>query len=137
MTEEGLVRALEDTVREFSERGNIPISLHNNIGNVIFSPNEEIHMVQIVREALSNVVRHSRASHARVELNSNMEGEVEIVIEDDGVGMPEVNRLEHHYGMAIMRERTQGLGGNLHVGTSALGGTAVKLFFQASPSAHA
>jgi len=66
-----------------------------------------------------------------------MEGEVEITIEDDGIGMPDVNQLEHHYGMAIMRERTQGLGGSLHVGTSELGGTSVKLFFQASPSVHA
>ena len=137
MTEEGLIRALEDTVREFSERGNIDISLQNNMGNFIFSPNEEIHMVQIVREALSNIVRHSQAKHARVELNSSMDGEVEIMIEDDGIGMPDVNQLEHHYGMAIMRERTQGLGGSLHVGSSELGGTAVKLFFQASPSQHA
>ena len=137
MTEEGVIRALEDTVREFSERGNMDISLQNNMGNFVFSPNEEIHMVQIVREALSNVVRHSHASHARVELNSNMDGEVEIIIEDDGVGMPDINQLEHHYGMAIMRERTQGLGGRLHVGTAEMGGTAVKLFFQASPSTHA
>jgi two-component system nitrate/nitrite sensor histidine kinase NarX len=136
MTEEGLVRALEDTVSEFSERGNIDITLHNNIGNWMFSPNQEIHMVQIVREALSNIVRHAHAHHARVTLNSNMEGEVEITIEDDGIGMPDVNQLEHHYGMAIMRERTQGLGGSLHVGTSELGGTAVKLFFQASPAVH-
>lgn len=137
MTEEGLLRALEDTVTEFSERGNIKIELDNNIANCIFSPNEEIHMIQIVREALSNIVRHSQATEARVTLECNMEGGVQITIADNGVGMPDVDQLEHHYGMAIMRERTRGLGGNLHVGKSDLGGTAVKLYFQAKPSTHA
>lgn len=136
MNEDSVARALQDTVKEFSERGNIDIRLDNGSANVMFSPNQEIHMVQIVREALSNVVRHSRAAQAHVSVSSNKEGDVEILIEDDGIGMPDVQQLEHHYGMAIMRERTQGLGGNLHVGTSSMGGTAVKLFFHAQPASH-
>jgi two-component system nitrate/nitrite sensor histidine kinase NarX len=133
ISEEGLSRAIEDTVREFNERGNIDITLENRIANCIFSPNEEIHTIQIVREALSNIVRHAQATKANVSLNCDLDGEVTVVIEDNGVGMPEISQLEHHYGLPIMRERAQGLDGILHVGPSSLGGTAVKLTFQASP----
>ncbi len=132
MSEEGLSRAIEDTVREFNERANIEIKLENRIANYIFSPNEEIHIVQIVREALSNIVRHAQATQARVSLNCDLDGEVRIVIEDNGIGMPEISQLEHHYGLPIMRERAQSLDGILHIGPSNLGGTAVKLTFHAS-----
>jgi two-component system nitrate/nitrite sensor histidine kinase NarX len=134
ISEEGLSRAIEDTVREFNDRGNVKISLDDQIANCIFSPNEEINTVQIVREALSNIIRHSQATEARVSLNCNMDGEVTVVIEDNGIGMPEISQLEHHYGLPIMRERAQGLDGILHIGPSSLGGTAVKLTFHVSPS---
>lgn len=134
ISEEGLARAIEDTVREFNDRGGIKITLENRIANCIFSPNEEIHTIQIVREALSNIVRHSQATEASVSLNCNLDGEVTVVIEDNGIGMPEINQLEHHYGLPIMRERAQGLDGILHIGPSSLGGAAVKLTFHVSPS---
>lgn len=134
MSEEGLARAIEDTVREFNERGNVEITLENRIANCIFSPNEEIHTVQIVREALSNIIRHAQATKATVSLKCDLDGEVTVVIEDNGIGMPEISQLEHHYGLPIMRERAQGLDGILHIGPSSLGGTAVKLIFQTSPS---
>jgi two-component system nitrate/nitrite sensor histidine kinase NarX len=137
MSEEGLARAIEDTVREFNERGEIEIKLDNRIANCIFSPNEEIHTIQIVREALSNIVRHAQATKANVSLHCDLDGKVTIVIEDNGVGMPDVSQLEHHYGLPIMRERAQGLDGLLHIGPSTLGGTAVELTFQASPSSLA
>ena len=134
ISEEGLSRAIEDTVREFNERGNVAITLENNIANCIFSPNEEIHTIQIVREALSNILRHAQATEANVSLHCDLEGEVTVVIEDNGIGMPEISQLEHHYGLPIMRERAQGLDGILHIGPSSLGGAAVKLTFQVSPS---
>ena len=137
ISEEGLARAIEDTVREFNERDKIEITLENRIANCIFSPNEEIHTMQIVREALSNIVRHAHATKATVSLNCDLDGEVTVVIEDNGIGMPEISQLEHHYGLPIMRERAQGLDGILHIGPSSLGGTAVKLNFHASPSSLA
>ena len=137
ISEEGLSQAIEDTVREFNKRGKIEITLENRIANCVFNPNEEIHILQIVREALSNVVRHSQATKASVSLICDIDGEVRVEIEDNGIGMPEISQLEHHYGLPIMRERAQGLDGILHIGPSILGGTAVKLTFHASPSSLA
>lgn len=127
--QEGLNRALEKTVAEFNDKSNVVITLDNQLGNCHLGPNAEIHVIQIAREALSNVVRHSRATQARIDANYDPGGEVMITIDDDGIGMPENNLLKHHYGLAIMRERAQGLNGKLVVRTSDLGGTCVALCF--------
>lgn len=127
--EEGLGRTLEKTVAEFSQRSNIDIRLDNRLGNCQLSPNAEIHVTQLVREALSNVTRHSRAQHAVVSAKYNPRGEVTISIDDDGVGLPEQKLQKHHYGLAIMRERAHELGGKFKLCSSGLGGTCVSLCF--------
>ncbi|OOZ17076.1 hypothetical protein BOW28_07710 [Solemya velum gill symbiont] len=129
--EGGFEAALEQTVEDFRKRGEINLVLENRIGNCRLSPNAEINLVQIIREALSNVVRHSDANEACVSIDCDHEGRVTLLIEDDGVGMPGVEQLEHHHGLAIMRERARGLDGVLDVGRSTHGGTVVKLNFHA------
>ena len=119
--------AIIDTVEEFSERGGIPIDLEFDIGVVHLRPNEEIHILQIVREALSNVLRHSRAQNAMVILQSLESGEVEVLVHDDGVGIPDKLAELNHYGVIIMQERASSLHGNITIRRRAEGGTEVKL----------
>ncbi len=119
--------AIIDTVEEFSERGSIPIDLEFDVGSVHLRPNQEIHILQIVREALSNVLRHSRARNAMVILQSLSNGEVEVLIRDDGVGIPDTLAELNHYGVVIMQERASSLHGNVSIQCRAEGGTEVKL----------
>lgn len=92
---------------EFGERGEVTIELDNRLQHVPLSPNEEIHVLQIVREALSNVVRHSQAQRAWVRLSSQADGQVSIAVEDDGVGFDPQQNRSGHYGLTIMQERGQ------------------------------
>ena len=103
--ERGLGRALEETVQEFRTRGALEIDLDNALPASLLSPNEEIHVLQIVREAMSNVARHARANRARVALDMR-DDEVQVLIEDDGQGIQGGNGAAHHYGLTIMRERS-------------------------------
>jgi len=132
MDEAGLNRALEKTAEEFSERSNVEIELDNRLGGCKLGPNAEIHVIQVVREALSNVVRHAKADHAVISASCNVDGDVMIAVDDDGVGMPEETERQHHYGLAIMQERAHGVAGELTISHSALGGTRVELCFSAS-----
>lgn len=129
ISEAGLTAALEETVEEFRERGNIEIELVDRIANCRFNPNAEIHIVQIIRESLSNVVRHANASHARVFIECNMDGQVSILVDDDGIGIEGENEKILHYGLPIMQERAEWLGGTLLLGRSPMGGTRVELTF--------
>ena len=127
--------ALEETVAEFAARHpDVSFRLDNRLPSGRLSANEEIHVLQIVREALSNVAQHARARHASVLLRSDDAGKIVVVIEDDGHGIPGEAERRGHYGIAIMQDRAQGLNGTLRYGTQAQGGTRVELSFAPQPS---
>jgi two-component system nitrate/nitrite sensor histidine kinase NarX len=104
--------ALENTVAEFAERGDIDIGLSVEHRRCPLSPNEEIHVLHIVREALSNVLNHAHARHAEVRIACAEDGMLAVGIEDDGVGIGKSAAL-HHYGMTIMEERARTLRGEI------------------------
>lgn len=130
---EGLGQALQSTVAEFSARGGIPIGLEVRLAGCPLSANEEIHTLQIVREALSNVLNHARAHEARVEVVCDGDGSVSVTVADDGVGIQQPAGA-HHYGMIIMEERAKHLGGRLTVESLPVRGARVTLHF--TPSAR-
>lgn len=127
--EESLAAVLDKTAQEFVARGKLKITLETQLTNCSLSANEEIHILQIVREALSNVVHHAQAQNARILLGSEAEGRVSVSIEDDGVGIGKMAARTHHYGMAIMEERARGLGGTLEIMPRAQGGTKLEVRF--------
>lgn len=126
------------TAAEFSDRGGLPIHLETRLANCKLSPNQEVHALQIIREALSNVLRHAQASEAWVEVE-HAGGLVTVSIMDNGIGLPNPNlHAPLHYGLSIMRERAAGLKGEIHFTARPGGGTRVMLKFHAdAPPAHA
>lgn len=128
MNERGLTAALEQTVQEFSERAQYQIQLDNRLLGVELAAHEEIHILQIVREALVNVERHAAAQHAWV--NLAWEGESIVVqIADDGCGMAEHPHKKQHYGLGIMQDRALSLQGDLQLLRREPNGTVVQLKF--------
>lgn len=126
---------LADAVREYGARGGVAVQLEVALGECTLRPNQEVHVLQIAREALSNMVRHAQARRARVSLIGTDDGMVELTVMDDGVGlgMPPADAHNHH-GMAIMRERASSLGGSIAFDDQADGGTCLRVRFQAAAS---
>jgi signal transduction histidine kinase len=81
---------------------------------------------RITQEALTNVVRHARASNASVQVD-HRDGRVELAIRDDGVGADDGRGPDSGtgHGIAGMRERAEALGGSLSAGPSGDGGFLV------------
>ncbi len=125
---EGLADALQNTVAEFSARGGIPIELDLDMAGCRLSPNEEIHTLQIVREALSNVLNHAQSRRAEVRMVCNGDGSVSASVSDDGVGL-RGSAGAHHYGLTIMEERAKQLGGQVRVENLPTRGARVTLDF--------
>jgi len=126
--------SLRDAVEEFSRRGRLPVELDCAGWQCALSPNEQIHVMQIVREALNNAVQHARASRIVVQLRSPSASEAIIGISDDGVGLPIKPERENHFGLNIMRERARRLGAALELQSRPAGGLLVRLRFV--PTAH-
>ncbi len=131
ISEKGLRAAVEHTVESMQEQHpSIKLSLKYSVTDVPFTPNEEIHLLQLVREALQNAMRHSKGSEAKVTLTSDQMKSVMILIEDNGIGIPDDPNKMNHYGLAIMRERSRNLNGDLSISRRPEGGTCVQFRFQ-------
>lgn len=129
MDDRGLNPALEATVRELGARGAVQIRLDNRLPAGLLTANEEIHVLQIVREALSNVLRHAHAQHAEVQLYPTSTG-LAVEVADDGRGIAHQADRTHHHGLTIMRERAASLGGEIRLEHPPGGGTRVRLSFR-------
>ena len=91
--------------------------------------NVAMQVIRVVQEALSNVHKHARTSHARVQIDRTDES-VRVCIEDDGQGYDlaqEFGDDQPHYGLQSMRERAEKVGGRLAVDSQPGGGTRVEL----------
>jgi len=92
-------------------------------------PLAELQLLRILQEALSNVRKHARAKSARIEL-AQQNGKVYAAVQDDGHGFdPEAIHREGfpRFGLAIMRERAQSIGGELFIESAPGRGTRVSV----------
>ena len=134
---QSLNQQLQETVREFRERTNIDIQLDNQLHEQQLTANEDIHVLQIIREALSNIIRHSGCGTALISLRGNHApgSVIRLTIEDDGCGLPGSPERLNHYGMRIMEERARSLNSTLTVQNTDRIGTRICVEFTSSKEA--
>lgn len=111
----GLAAAVQATVQEFGNYSGVEIQLSYALEHCPLTPNEEIHCLQIIREALSNVVKHARASHCNLSLHQDGTGNIHILIDDNGIGIAVSNSPSGHHGINILNERAHSLSGDIHI----------------------
>jgi two-component system nitrate/nitrite sensor histidine kinase NarX len=126
----GLDHVLEETITEYSARSNLSIALDNRLQECRLTVNEEFHLLHVIREALSNIVRHSGADKVKISLVLQPTGDVAVTVDDNGVGATFDESKPHHYGLAIMTERAHCLGGNIDIVPRKPNGTRVRLVFR-------
>lgn len=131
LTESGLLPSLKSTLGEFSGRIGFNIQLNYEIPAKSISPHQSIHIIQIIREALSNILKHANATWAKVSLSQHR-GTVTITIDDNGNGIDDNPNKLNHYGLIIMRERALSLNGECYITQRTEGGTEVKVTFPLS-----
>ncbi|HEX4869098.1 MAG TPA: histidine kinase [Moraxellaceae bacterium] len=124
-----LMNAMKVAVEEFSRRGGFRIFLQNDELPVPLAATEEIHLLQILRESLSNCCRHAGASQVWVQLRQAGE-DVELIVEDDGRGFAAPDAEQQHHGLTIMNERARSICGTLEIGPRQPRGTRVHLRFR-------
>ncbi|GAA1625983.1 hypothetical protein GCM10009679_33800 [Saccharothrix algeriensis] len=117
----GDLPALLDGVR----RSGLPVDLHLE-GDLQALPTVVgTTAYRVVQEALTNVLRHARASHASVNVDATG-ARLRLDVLDDGHGPdPHARQDEHGYGLRGMTERVTLLGGTVDVGPADAGGFRV------------
>ena len=122
--DEGLA-ALTD---EFRHNSMIDIELVRDGPGWEPSPDVTAHLLGIVNEALSNVVRHATASRVWVETSADPDGRLRLSVRDNGHGFDvSASPPMGHQGLANMRSRATGLGAKLDVSSEPGSGTAISI----------
>jgi two-component system nitrate/nitrite sensor histidine kinase NarX len=134
MDPRGLLPALYDIVGNFYDKTGITIDFINQAPDINITPDQEVQVYHIVREALNNVSKHSRANHVSLAIEVR-NGHYLISVEDNGIGVTD-SKVAHadgmHLGLNIMRERARHLNGEVRIACVATGGTLLQLDFPVS-----
>ena len=133
MDPRGLLPALYDIVGNFYDKTGITIDFINHAPDINLSPEQEVQVYHIVREALNNVSKHSRANHVSLAIEIKQNRYV-ISVEDNGIGITGKLDTESgmHLGLNIMRERAKHLNAEVTVTPGEQAGTRVILSFPVS-----
>ncbi len=123
-----LENSLQGTIAEFKEKCQHSIKLNYQLPDNYLNANQEIHLLQIVREALSNIHRHANATHASVDIHVD-NNYIKMNITDNGTGVPKGFSLQGHFGLGIMEERAKSLNSLIDISNISPHGTKISLAF--------
>ncbi|MBW3621277.1 MAG: ATP-binding protein [Actinobacteria bacterium] len=127
VVEDGLVTALRRHVEDLRSPGG-PRLTFETLGSADVDAGLASDLLHVAQEAISNAVRHAHARHVTVSLEID-DKSIELVIEDDGRGMPATieTRPENGVGLRAMQERASAVGGQVTLRPRVGGGTVVML----------
>jgi signal transduction histidine kinase len=123
-----LDQALEELVTEFQERSGVVAIAEIDPGAAAALAQDAAEVVQLVREALSNVSRHADAATCRVSLHRDPDADVvRLEIDDDGRGFDPAAAEGGGRGVGNLRSRTARLGGRTEIEGVPGEGTTVRI----------
>jgi len=118
MDDYGLLAAVEQYAKQLAGRTGLDIEVKGDEENGHLPAQVENAMFRIVQEALTNVVKHAKATQVIVRV-SRENGQLHLSVEDDGVGYDaaalDVTNKDHGWGLITMSERALAVGGTCRV----------------------
>lgn len=140
LDELGLSAALESMVRNFGDRHGLDATLDilgREAGDgAVAEPPAAVAsaLYRITQEALNNVRKHAQADFVYVFLDLSSAERIELLINDDGRGLPPSNPAQPvSFGLRGMRERAEALGGTLVLRSDPGQGTTVRAWLPRWP----
>lgn len=132
--EESLRKAVDDTIGRFRRQTGLNVELHlDDRDGAPLHPDQQLQVLFILQEALSNVRKHAYASKVTVRIDNHRDFGMSIRDDGEGYDPKEVaERSETHVGLSIMRERAARLGGQLQMCSAPGQGTEVSLYLSQS-----
>jgi two-component system nitrate/nitrite sensor histidine kinase NarX len=122
----GFLPALREYVKDFAARTGIAVAMQVDGEPLRISPESEVQLFRIVQEALANIRKHAKAEKARLRIARDG-STLALTVEDEGCGFkvePPRPGLRQ-FGLQVMWERAESVGGSLTVESSPGHGTRV------------
>src|SRR5690606_27060439 len=122
----GLPAAIEWQADDITRRSNIPVHVQSSVGDLQLERSLATAVFRIFQEAVTNAVRHAKATRIDVQLWLER-GNLRLDIADDGIGVPEIAPRASSLGLLGMRERARRAGGDCTIRRREPRGTIVAL----------
>jgi len=120
----GLIEALEQYINRVNSLALVEISFQHFGTLYPMTKKTETMIYHAIQELISNVVKHSKAKKALVQINANL-NVLHLTVEDDGVGY-DVNKVNHGLGLQNIRSRVEFLEAEMDI-KSDRNGTSVTI----------
>ena len=126
----GMIVVLREYLRRFSGQSGIKVEL--DVDETVmpeFAPEVEVQLIRVIQEALTNVRKHANADTAWVRV-CRQDADLSVCIEDNGNGFEPAlihASADHRFGVRIMRERIEKVGGRFGIESSPGRGTRVQI----------
>lgn len=127
-----LPSALHEMLEALQGQTTAKLTLDCRLPTLALDAQMQVHLLQIIREAVLNAMKHANASEIAVSCVTAPDGNHTVYIRDNGVGIGEPSEPAGHYGLNIMRERAERLGGTLSFSQPSGGGTLVSISFRST-----
>ncbi|MGX9416718.1 nitrate/nitrite two-component system sensor histidine kinase NarQ [Vibrio sp. RC27] len=121
-------QALEGMLQQLNDQSSVAIKLTSYFSTQTLDAHQQVHLLQLIREAVLNAIKHADATEIKINCIDNHDSLVLQVV-DDGKGFDKQEAELNHYGVAIMRERAERLGGELTLDSSPNQGCTVTLTY--------
>ena len=128
LDELGLIPAIEWQVKDFQKRTGIECKMNLPEEELQLDKSISSPIFRIFQEAMTNIARHSKATEVDLDMNIDKNNNLNIIVKDDGIGLPEnyLNK-EHSLGIVGMLERANSINGSLEIKQNIPKGTEVSV----------
>jgi signal transduction histidine kinase len=124
----GLTKAIASLAPLVADSSSIHIAMDLDPVDDVIGKNDAIHVYRIVQEGINNILKHSEASDARVNVRV-VGGDVHIVMSDNGRGMPSATwgdaQGKKGFGLIGITERAKAMNGTVAVDSTPEKGTTL------------
>jgi signal transduction histidine kinase len=132
----GLQVSMQTYCAEFTRRTHLPITFEVDEALPVLPDIYNITLYRVLQEALSNIVKHARASHVWVDL-SREDHNIILTVQDNGLGFKPDEVQSNGMGLSNMRERVTIAGGNFSISSDQRRGTILMAQFSLAANQHA
>jgi len=124
----GIEEAIDSMIGKISKSTDLQFDLILDKIDNIFDKKIEINIYRIIQEAVNNIIKHSNASEAKIEINKNRKY-VNIIISDNGIGFNKKSILNENNGLGLvgMKERVNLINGKYNLKSEQGRGTKIEI----------
>lgn len=122
---------MQSVIERFKLQTSIPVKLSFTSTGADLTPQQQLQIIFIVQEALSNIRKHAQASEVLIEFKNDQD--IFLNIQDNGIGFDlsiDKENQGHHIGLSIMKERIDKINGQLHIISEISCGTSIQVSIQ-------